>query len=104
MNDKPLPASELLKAVKKIEGLSYRIDLGEPPSFSTIFIYDCRNNDDICELHVRMWIQKDLEIFARHTVRFLRSYGFEIFRTEYFERQKHQTKLSPDPSYVVKAD
>lgn len=104
MNDKPLPAHELLKAVKGMEGLSYRIELGDPPSFSTIFIFDCRNNDDICEIHARMWILKDLEVFARHTVRFLRAYGFEIFRTEYFERQKHQTQLSIDPPYVVKQD
>jgi hypothetical protein len=104
MNDKPLPAHELLKAVKGMEGLSYRIELGDPPSFSTIFIFDCRNNDDICEIHARMWILKDLEVFARHTVRFLRAYGFEIFRTEYFERQKHQTQLSTDPPYVVKQD
>ena len=96
MTDKPLPSNELLKASKQMEGLSYRIEVGELPSFSTIFIYDCRDNTSICEIHARMWILKDLDVFARHTVRFLRAYGFEVFRTEYYERQKHQTKLPPD--------
>jgi hypothetical protein len=107
--EKPLPPHELLKAVREMEGLSFRIEIGDQPSFSTIFIYDCRDNTDICEIHARMWIFKDLEVFARHTIRFLRAYGFEIFRTEYFERQKHQCGLYFDnggfvPEHVIKED
>jgi hypothetical protein len=104
METKPVPAKDLLKWAQANERLSYRIIIGEPPSFSTIDIYDELTGVPFIEIHIRCWVLKDLEIMARHQLRLQRAFQAEIFRHEFYEKSKHQMKLPSEPNYVVKAD
>jgi hypothetical protein len=89
----PLTAPQLLKIAKMMNSMVYDVFIETPPKMSRISIYDDTKDVIICEISLPCYLQKDLDAIARHNLRFLRMFQFEIYRTEHYEKMKHQQTL-----------
>lgn len=85
------PLKGYLDAPLTSAGVDYSISLGYPPYFSIITFFDGERM--IGSFSLDLYFEKDLDVFARHVLRFLRSYYLEIYRTEERERQKDLDRM-----------
>lgn len=93
---RPLSGKELMAIMKRTEDFTYDVVQGTPPVMSIITFYDTPSKKVIiARMEVFLYFKRDLKTAGDHILRFLRAYAIEIYKTEKFEAEKHQTVFSP---------